>query len=152
MPTIQAKDLTKDFPRSPYEELGGFPWLARLTDKVRALNAGTLGDYTPYPCGGDQRFLQVLGVDADALKAVITSGASDEEVAAWVKSHAASGVEDRLTEYRKQQRSPLSGDMATYLEQAKKELKTARPDADLAGVDNWSKLICKEEGHALPTA
>ena len=37
MSTIQAKDLTKEFPRSPYDELAGFPWLPRLVDKVRVI-------------------------------------------------------------------------------------------------------------------
>ena len=43
MPAIPAKDLTKEFPRSPLEELDGLPWLPRMVDKVRALQAGTIG-------------------------------------------------------------------------------------------------------------
>ena len=56
MTVILAKDLSKEFPRSPLDELDGLPWLPRLIDKVRALQAGTLGDYTPFPCGGDRGF------------------------------------------------------------------------------------------------
>lgn len=152
MPTIQAKDLTHEFPRSPYEELGGFTWLARLIDKVRALNAGTLGDYTPYPCGGDQRFLAVTGLDAEALKAEIARGATDEEIVAWARANAAPGWEARMVEYRKSQFQPLSGEMAGYLEGAKAELAKTHPQLDLSGVDNFARLICAEEGYSVPSA
>lgn len=150
MPTIQAKDLTKDHPRSPYEELGGIPWLARLIDKVRALNAGMIGEYVPYPCGGDQNFIKTMGLDTDALKAEITSGKSDEQIVEWVKQHAQPGWQQRLEDYRKAQRSPVSGEMAGYLEGSKQELKKTHPNLDLSKADNWSRLICVEEGHPLP--
>ena len=152
MPTVQAKDLTKEFPRSPFENLGGFPWLARLVDKVRALNAGTLGEYTPFPCGGDQRFLQTVGLDADALKAVIAGGASDEEIARWVKDHARPDAEAQLAAYRQSQLAPVEGEMLGYLNHAKEELAKARPELDLSGVTNWAQLICVEEGHSIPQA
>lgn len=152
MPTLQAKDLTREVPRSPFEELGGFPWLPRMIDKVRALTAGTLGDYTPFPCGGDQRFLGALGVEPDAIKAVIASGASDEEVLAWVKSHAPEGLEGRIAAYKGGALKPVGPQLAEYLEGAKAELKQARPELDLSGIDNFSKLICIEEGHPIPQA
>ena len=71
-----AKDLTREVPRSPYEELDGIPWLARLIDKLRAMLAGTLGEYIPYPCGGDRGFLATVGIEPDALRETIASGAS----------------------------------------------------------------------------
>lgn len=54
MTSMDAKDLTKECPRSPYAEMGGFPWLPRLIDKVRAKHAGTIGAYIPYPCGSER--------------------------------------------------------------------------------------------------
>lgn len=152
MPTVQAKDLTKDFPRSPYAEIGGIYWLPRLIDKVRALQAGTIGEYTPFPCGGDQRFLGVLGLEADALKAVIAGGASDEEILAWIKQNAAPGYEAKMQAYRESQFAPLSGEMAGYLAHAKEELAKARPELDLSGVTNFAELIAVEEGHPIPQA
>lgn len=152
MPTVQAKDLTKDFPRSPYADLGGIFWLPRLVDKVRALKAGTLGEYTPYPCGGDQNFLGTLGLEADALKAVIDGGASDEEILAWVKQHAVPGYEAKLAAYRQAQFAALTGEMAGYLAHSKEELAKARPDLDVSGVTNWAQLIAVEEGHPIPQA
>lgn len=148
MTTMQAKDLTKEFPRSPYEEIDGIPWLPRMIDKVRALNAGTLGEYTPFPCGGDQGFLGALGLDADAVKAKITSGASDAEIVAWVKGQLPADAEQRIAGYKQFARSPLSGEMAEYLAGSRAELAKARPDLDLSRVDNWARLICAEEGYA----
>ena len=152
MATIQAKDLTKEFPRSPYDELEGFPWLPRLIDKVRSLDAGKIGEYTPYPCGGDQGFLGTFGLDADALKAVISGGASDEEIGRWVVEHAGADAKAKQEAYRQQQRAPLTPPMSDYLKGSLDELKAARPDLDLTGVDNWSKMICKEENYSIPQA
>jgi hypothetical protein len=151
MSTIMAKDLTKDFPRSPYEELGGFPWLPRLIDKVRALQAGKIGDYTPFPCGGDRNFLDALGIDPAALKAEIDRGASDAEIAAWVKAHAAAGHEAKVNEYKSQATAPITGgDYLGYLTSAKAELEKAKPGIDLSKVTNFAQLLCVEEGHTLP--
>ena len=150
MPTITAKDLTKEYPRSPFEELDGLPWLPRLIDKVRALQAGTLGEYTPYPCGGDRHFLGVVEVDADQLKALIDSGAGDIEIARWVKDHATPEVTERMRVYREQALAPVSGEYLGYLEEALGELKTSRPELDTSKVDNFTSLLCLEEGYPYP--
>jgi hypothetical protein len=39
-----AKDLTKDYPRSPRETLSGYVIAARTLDKCRAALAGTVGE------------------------------------------------------------------------------------------------------------
>jgi hypothetical protein len=150
MPTFTVKDLTREVPRSPYETLGGIPWLARLIDKVRALKAGKLGEYTPFPCGGDRHFLGVLGLDPDALKAEIDADKDDDAIVAWVKAHLPADADARIAGYLEQARAPLSGEMAGWLEEAKKGLGAARPDLDLSGVSTFGQLICVEEGHPLP--
>ena len=150
MPTITAKDLTKDFPRSPLEELDGLPWLPRMIDKVRALQAGTLGDYNPYPCGGDRYFLGVAGVDGDQLKSLIDSGAGDTEIGRCVINHATPGLEDRLSAYRERALAPVFGEMRDYLDNALRELKTAKPDIDASKVDNFTRMLCLEEGYSCP--
>lgn len=152
---MQAKDLTKEYPRSPYDtSVGGYPWLARMIDKVRALKAGTLGEYTPYPCGGDRNFLGHLGVDPDALKAVIDGGADDAAIAAWVKANAPAGHEAKLQAYvaASHQGYPAGSDMQGYLEGALQELKAARPELDFSSVINFAQMICVEEGHPIPVA
>ena len=150
MSTTVAKDLTKEFPRSPYEELDGIPWLARLIDKVRALNAGQIGGYTPYPCGGDKGFLAAAGLDADALKAQIDAGKPDAEITAWVKGQLKGDPQAVFAAYRERATTAISDpEMKGYLEGAKADLAKARPDLDLSKADNFARLICLEEGHPL---
>lgn len=152
MSTITVKDLTKAFPRSPYDELAGMAWLPRLIDKVRALGAGKLGEYTPYPCGGDRRFLAMTGLDADALKAQIDAGKSDDEIAAWATAQLSPEAAQNLSAYRRSMFEPVEGEMLAYLQGACKELAQQRPELDLSQVDNFSRLICVEEGYPIPTA
>ncbi len=78
-----APDLTKTFPRSPRETLGGFVVACRALDKCRAVLAGTNGEYH-YDCPLDQMFLGFTGITGDEFKAFVATGADDAEVAAWI--------------------------------------------------------------------
>ncbi|MBI5800659.1 MAG: DUF5069 domain-containing protein [Verrucomicrobia bacterium] len=89
---ILAKDLTKTYPRSPRETLGGFVIAARTLDKCRAVIAGTAGEYH-FDCPLDQQFLTFTGISALEFKALVATGATDEEVAAWIGKQ--SQVKDR---------------------------------------------------------
>ena len=77
-------DLTKSFPRSPRETLGGFVVAARTLDKCRAVIAGTAGEYH-YDCPLDQFFLQFAGISAEDFKAQVATGADDAAMDAWIK-------------------------------------------------------------------
>jgi Domain of unknown function (DUF5069) len=83
-----AKDLTKQAPRSPKTRLGGYVILARMIDKGRASLAGTAGDYH-FACPLDQSLLGFKEVKADDVKNLLASGASDEQVVAWIEEHGA---------------------------------------------------------------
>jgi hypothetical protein len=83
----QARDLRNEEPRSPSEELAGFPGGARCLDKCRATLVGWQGDFT-YACPMDQKFLNAAGIDANELKSFVATGASDSEVAAWIEEHS----------------------------------------------------------------
>ncbi len=87
-----AKDLTKDFPRSPRETLGGYVLGARMLDKCRAVTNGTGGEYH-FNCPLDKKILDFTGIDADKFQEFVATGASDEEVGAWIQEH--SKVKDR---------------------------------------------------------
>jgi hypothetical protein len=89
---LLAKDLTKDYPRSPRETLAGFVIAARTLDKCRAVLAGTAGEYH-FDCPLDQQFLTFTGISALEFKALVATGASDAEVAAWIGQQ--SQVKDR---------------------------------------------------------
>jgi len=80
---LLAPDLSKTFPRSPRETLGGFVIAARALDKCRAVLAGTNGEYH-FDCPLDRTFLEFAGLSADDFKAAAASGATDAEIAAWV--------------------------------------------------------------------
>lgn len=80
---MNAPDLTKEFPRSPRETLAGYVIAARTLDKCRAAIAGTLGEYH-FDCPLDNQFLQFTGISAADFREFVATGASDDEVAAWI--------------------------------------------------------------------
>jgi len=82
-----APDLTQQPPRSPRVRLGGFAILPRVLDKGRALLAGKNGEYN-YACPSDQRFLDFVGIDPEALKKQLASGAGDGEILDWIQKNA----------------------------------------------------------------
>jgi hypothetical protein len=86
-----AKDLRKEEPRPPSEELGGFELAARCVDKCRASLLGWQGDFQ-YGCAMDREFLDSAGINVDEFKEFVATGASDEEVDRWIKEHATEPV------------------------------------------------------------
>jgi len=76
--TITAPDLQKTFPRSGRDLLGGYAFLARTIDKVRAEHAGTQGEYIGY-CPFSMGFLRRAGITKDEFDQLIRNGASDDE-------------------------------------------------------------------------
>jgi hypothetical protein len=79
-----AKDLKITFPRSPKESLGGYVIAARTLDKCRAALAGTADEYH-FNCGLDQMFFKFSGIQAEAFREFVATGADDAEVAAWIR-------------------------------------------------------------------
>jgi hypothetical protein len=87
MATKNATDLTQRPPRSPRVRLGGYVMLPRMLDKGRATVAGKHGEYH-YNCPMDQRFLEFVGINADALKKQLANGKGDTEILAWINKNA----------------------------------------------------------------
>jgi hypothetical protein len=81
-----TKNLTKEAPRSPRHRLGPYALLARMIDKGRADLAGQAGEYH-FACPLDQMLCGFKGVQADEVKKLLASGATDEQVVAWFTSH-----------------------------------------------------------------
>ena len=92
---INAKDLTKEAPRSPYELINGFAILARCLDKCRATIAGTSGEYH-FNCPLDKTLFGFKAIDAEAFKAAVEAGATDEEIGKWVFDHGVAQTEDEI--------------------------------------------------------
>ena len=80
-------DLTKSFPRSPYDMNAGLVMLPRTTDKARAQMAGLLGDYH-YDCPLDQRLFQFLGIDAGSFLKQLKKVGTDVGMATWIEEIA----------------------------------------------------------------
>jgi Domain of unknown function (DUF5069) len=81
-----AKDLSKEAPASPRIRTGGYAVLARLADKGRSEIAGTTGDFH-FDCPLDNYLFGFKGVQGADVKKVLESGASNEELAAWLDAN-----------------------------------------------------------------
>ncbi|MCG8598611.1 MAG: DUF5069 domain-containing protein [Verrucomicrobiales bacterium] len=79
-----APDLSRTYPRSPRETLGGYVVAARTLDKCRAEVAGTLGEYH-FDCPLDNLLFDFTGITADQLREKVSSGATDEEIGNWLR-------------------------------------------------------------------
>lgn len=89
-----AVDLRKQPPPSPHEKLGGHVIAARSLVKCRAFLLGTNGEYNFQPCGLSAFLWEFTGITPDQFKEFVSTGASDEEVGAWLREH--SKVKDPL--------------------------------------------------------
>jgi hypothetical protein len=82
-----ALDLTQDYPRSPRALFAGYVIAGRVLDKCRALLNDTVGEYA-YDYGIDRVFFEFAGIDSNQFKNFVATGATDNEVADWIKSKA----------------------------------------------------------------
>ena len=80
-------DLTQRPPRSFRVRLGNYVVLARMLDKGRATLAKKNGEYV-YNSATDQRLVQFLGFDPDALLKELATGKGDGEILEWVQAHS----------------------------------------------------------------
>ena len=76
-------DLTKTFPRSPYDMNAGLVMLPRSTDKARAHMVGLLGQYH-YDCPLAQRLFQFIDIDADSFLKQLKKVGTDDGMARWI--------------------------------------------------------------------
>jgi len=114
-----AKNLTTDVPRSPRDTLGGFVLAARMVDKCRATLAGTAGEYH-YNCPLDKMVLSFAGLDAEALKAFVATGADDTAVDVWIRQHSEHLSREAIVQWNNSMRdkrlSDLPVDIQVYME------------------------------------
>jgi hypothetical protein len=82
-----ARDLRRDEPRSPYDELGVETHAARTLDKCRATLVGTNGEFQ-FGCPMDQHFFGQTGIDMQEFEDFVATGASDDEVAQWIQQRS----------------------------------------------------------------
>ena len=84
---LLAKDLTREFPRSPREMLAGYVIVARAVDKCRAVLAGMGGEYHS-GCPVDSMFLDFAGIAYEQFREFVATGATDAEIADWIQKTA----------------------------------------------------------------
>jgi hypothetical protein len=90
-----AKSLTKEPPRSPRQRLSDYALMARMIDKGRADLQGNVGEYH-YACPLDQMLFEFKGVNADEVKKLLASGATDEQVVTWFDSHGTARTAEEI--------------------------------------------------------
>jgi hypothetical protein len=136
-------DLTKGPPRSPRVRLGGYVILPRMLDKCRATIAGKNGEYH-YACPQDQRFLEFVGIDAEALKKQAASGKGDGELLAWIQKnakHKPTEPEILAWSHFVEQRAPSDTESREYFDQLHNKTAPKREDIatwfDLLDVDDY---------------
>ncbi len=88
---MEPLDLTTRPPRSARAALDGLVMLPRTIDKMRALLPG--GNIGVYQVDGfSTRMMKLVGIEQEALQAIVARAASEDEVAAWVRAHADAGA------------------------------------------------------------
>ena len=99
-----ARDLRddKESPRKPRETLAGYALAARAVDKCRAVLVGWEGEYLSN-CPLDQRWLRFAGIDYDAFKSFVATGATDEAIAHWIGEHAGKRPQAEIDEWNKRE-------------------------------------------------
>ena len=95
MNKINAKDLVKVAPRSPYEKIGGFAIIARTIDKCRATIMGTNGEYN-FDCPLDNLLFSFKGIKGVDFKAYVAEGHSDKEISQWVKDNGTTKTKEEI--------------------------------------------------------
>jgi Domain of unknown function (DUF5069) len=109
---LLAPDLTKPktYPRSPRETLAGYVIGMRTLDKCRASLAGTLGEYH-FNCPVDKMFLNFTGITAKKFQAKVAMGATDEEMAEFVKKNAKARPPGKIIKWNNEQRDRRLSEM-----------------------------------------
>lgn len=140
---LHAPDLTQHPPRSPRVRLGGYAILPRCLDKGRATIAGKNGEYH-YACPTDQRFLNFVGIDPEALKQELAKGKGDGEILEWIRQnakHKRSNAEIAAWSATVDQRAPGDADSRAYFDNLRTKAAPKRDDiqswADLLDVDDF---------------
>lgn len=115
---LLARDLRngKEFPRSPRETLGGYVLAARAVDKCRADLVGRQGDYHSN-CPLDQQWLKFAEIDYQAFRSFLATGATDDEVVAWIGVHAKQRSRAEIVVWNNRLRDQRLSDLSPELQE-----------------------------------
>ncbi|MGH7659896.1 MAG: DUF5069 domain-containing protein [Vulcanimicrobiaceae bacterium] len=111
---MDALDLTKKPPRSPWVKIGGAYMLARTIDKLRAkLPGGNIGLYRIAP-GFSERLLAALGCSEEELSDAVARAKSEDEVVAWASARADKARLEKFNDAVSQRRIADVDDVAAF--------------------------------------
>src|SRR5881396_1547578 len=115
---LMGRDLRngKEFPRSPRTTLGGYVLAARAVDKCRSVLAGWEGEFHSN-CPLDQRWLKFAEIDYDAFRSVVASGATDDEIAAWIEKNARKRSRAEIVAWNNKERDLRLSDLPAELQE-----------------------------------
>lgn len=139
-------DLTKNFPGSPTDRIGGLDHLKRVTDKARAHLSGALGEYI-YNCPLDQAFFSFFGIDAEEFAKAVSTRPTDNEMLEWVRQHSSKATDPEAVETFNrdyESRGPDSPEKWEYFLSVRESLSPNRTD-----ITTWIKLIDLEENRPV---
>lgn len=134
-------DLTREFPRSPCDEMDGMMILPRAIDKARAQLEGKIGDYIYYGCRFNRQLFNTLGVLEDEFLDAVRTTANDEGVLEWIREFVRPERQkvEKMNEWVRN--NPPS---RQEHEEFCNELERVDPGND--SVNTWTELIDLEEG------
>ena len=141
----RPNDLTKEYPRSSRELLGGYVHLARMIDKARAREAGVNGPYI-YPCPLDKTLLSFLEVSEQDF-AYAAKSRTDALILEWLAIHARPRSKKQIEIWNKQmlERGPEDEAQGAYFKKTRDAIEPSRAD-----IVTWIDLLDLEEGRPVP--
>jgi hypothetical protein len=138
-------DLTKTYPRSPREKLGGVVMLARTTDKARASQAGTTGEYH-FGCPMDVHVLTFLGSDPGAFSKKVAELRDDAKIEAWAREQLTGKSADEIERFN----ADFAEDAPEPGSDGEKFMISERTRLGRADLSKWFDLLDLDEGRPVP--
>jgi len=141
----RPNDLTKEFPRSSRELLGGYIHLARMIDKGRAREYGMNGAYI-YPCPLDKALLSFLEISEQDF-AYAAKSRTDDLILEWLGVHGRPRSKKQIEIWNKQllERGPDDDAKWAYFRKTRDAIDPVRTD-----IVTWIDLLDLEEGRHVP--
>lgn len=138
-------DLRTAYPRSMRKKLAGHVHLARMLDKARAAQVGTLGEYI-FPCPLDDRLLEFAGITADQFLEAVR-GRNDEAMADWFRRTARPRSPEEIEAWNEMMlaRGPETDEKRAYFTQLRDAIDPTRTD-----ITSWADLLDLDEKRPVP--